>query len=204
MPTNGTPAKRPPPETESYPPTKASTQATFVLNNTSRVTPREQVSLRRQLMRFIASTNIRFVVVENVEFQKFGNMMRGPTFHLPNRHVASSGVSDALLPQLYGGMELAFWQVTKGRNLTMLMDGWSDAKKDPTLGYGVTVEEKISLDDLHDTIGEQHSITIMVPHAKEKIKYPGERYETKVGRVVVDNAATMVGMRRSCTVLSAK
>ena len=157
-----------------------------------RVSPEEQAALRTQLMRFIASANIPFVVVDNVEFQKFCTMMRGPTFHLPDRHT----ISDGLLPQLYGALESKFRHVTKGRNATMAMDGWFDAKNDPTLGYGVTVEEKSWLYDLHDTIGERHTIENMVPHAKEKIKDLRDKYEAKVRTVVVDNATNMAGMRR--------
>ena len=81
----------------------------------------------------------------------------------------------------------------------MAMDGWSDAKNDPTLGYGVTAEEKSWLYDLHDTIGEAHNISNMVPDAKEEIKYLRHRYEAKVCTVVVDNASNMVGMRRDLT-----
>lgn len=138
MPKKDTPKRPLPtssPQSESSPPSKSGTQATFVLNSMPRVSPEEQAALRTQLMRFIASANIPFVVVDNVEFQKFCTMMRGPTFHLPDRHT----ISDGLLPQLYGALESKFRHVTKGRNATMAMDGWSDAKNDPTLGYGVTV-----------------------------------------------------------------
>lgn len=54
--------------------------------------------------------------------------------------------------------------------VTLSMDGWSDVKNDPTLGYGVTTAGRSWLLDLEGTLGEHHTIENMVPLVQKKMK----------------------------------
>ena len=141
-------------------------------------------------MKVIASANLPFVVVENREFLKFCEMMRGRTYNCPKR----AEVSGPLLNKLFQDVEQERHAELAGRNGTLLIDGWSDCKRDPVLGFSFATWEKCHLVELLAT-DDAHTADNMLPVAlrvMEEVKALGAVCAT----VCTDNARNMERLRR--------
>lgn len=136
------------------PPAKRVKQTCFEVKCYPKVKQDEQEMIDAQLTRMIAAANLPFCIVENVEFVKFCELLRGPTIRLPTRQ----RISDVLLPALHSEMKGSLNNSLTGKNGTLQMDGWSTTQNDPTIGFSVSVDGCSHFVDLHDTAGEPHTI----------------------------------------------
>ena len=97
--------------------------------------------------------------MENKEFVKLCQLMRGSSYIPPTRQ----RLSDELLPELFGALWGEFKVETMGRNVTLEVDGWKDIKNDPTLGFGVAHSGQEWLFKLDSTLGTPHTIANLGP-----------------------------------------
>ena len=77
---------------------------------------REREEFEMQVMRFVASANLPFTVVENPEFQKLCDLLRGSHCPLPTR----KKLSTELLPGLYEDTKKLLSEVLSGKVATMV------------------------------------------------------------------------------------
>ena len=106
-------------------------QPMFSVSAVKSVGKDEQHALDVQLTKALVSGNVPFVFVDNPDFKKFCLMMRGTTYNLPDRH----DVSGKLLEEVHGEVQAERQTEMKNETGTLCVDGWSDIKGDPTLGF---------------------------------------------------------------------
>ena len=167
---------------------KSSSMTNFVIQ-TSKT---EKATIDLQIARFVCATNSPFSIVEHPEFLKLMAMLR-PGYDPPNRHK----VSNELLDELYGSMQSECTEQLVGKNVSMMLDGWSNIHNEPVICVSVTTSDGESyLTETVDTSGHAHTAEYLKEVAMSAVISTEQRYGCKVGTLVTDNAANMVKMRR--------
>ena len=85
---------------KSAAPPKSLKQKQFTVVSLPAVSSSEQVLLEDALMKFIASANVPFTVVENAHFRQLCSILRGNAVNMPTR----KSVANVLLPRLYASL----------------------------------------------------------------------------------------------------
>ena len=104
--------------------------------------------------------------------------MLRPGYHPPNRHKVSNG----LLDELYDSMQSECTEQLVGKNVSMMLDGWSNIHNEPVVCVSATTSNGDSyLTETVDTSGHAHTAEYLQEVATSAVKTTEQRYGCKVG-----------------------
>ena len=84
-----------------------------------------------------------------------------------------------------------------GKNVFMMLDGWSNIHNEPVICVSVTTSDGDSyLTETVDTSGHAHTAEYLQEVATSAVISTEQRYGCRVGTFVTDNGSNMVKMRR--------
>ncbi|KAL7637120.1 UNVERIFIED_CONTAM: hypothetical protein RMT77_012878 [Armadillidium vulgare] len=91
--------------------------------------PKLKAVLDLQFAQAFFSCNIPFSAAEDPEMKKLFTMMQGGTYQPPSRRQLSEG----LLDEVSGECELRMVELLRGKQVTMIQDGWSNVHNHPII-----------------------------------------------------------------------
>ncbi|KAI6647090.1 hypothetical protein LOD99_8927 [Oopsacas minuta] len=151
-------------------------------------TSTEKAAIDLQIAWFVCATNSPFTIVEHPEFSKLMAMLR-PGYYPPNRH----NVGNELLDELFNHSAR---HNLKEKNVSMMLDGWSNIHNEPVVCVLETSDGDSYLTETVDTSGHAYTAEYLQEVATSAIISTEQRYSCNVGTFVADNASNMVKMRR--------
>ena len=158
----------------------------FVVQTTT-----EKAAIDLLIARFVCATNSPFTIVEHPEFLKLMACFVLDTI------LAIDNVGNELLDELYNSMQSKCKEQLEGKNVSLMLDGWSNTHNEPVVCVSVTTSDGDSyLTETVDTSGHAHTAEYLQEVATSAIISTEQRYNCKVGTFVTGKASNMVKLRR--------
>ena len=138
--------------------------------------------LDAQIARLFFACNLPFNLVEHDVFKQTIAMLR-PGYAPPTR----KKLAGPLLDQIYNEVTEAAASVLKGKNVTLVQDGWSDIHNSPVIAHSVHTEEKSYFVNSVDTGTNRKTATYWASLAIEATEEATVKFRCKVVAIVTDN-----------------
>lgn len=153
---------------------------------------KQKVELDMQIARMFYACNIPFNVVSHPEFQRMVEMLR-PGYQAPTRKALAGDLLDSVHEKITCSMK----EELKGKEVTMMQDGWSDIHNTPVIASTLHCQEKSYFLSAVDTGANKKTAEYCTSVAKDAIQEASDKFECTVTGVVTDNEKKMQAMRTS-------
>lgn len=155
-----------------------------------KVSPDEQKLLNKKLAKCMYSANLPFQLVENVEFLDFMKTIR-PQYKVPTRFE----LADGLLKSTYDEVKQSVRNDLKGKEVTILQDGWSTNQNSPVIAHSVSTGTKSYFIKAENAGTNKKDAEYCKKLLEDTINELEEEYECKVIGTVNDSCNVMKSMR---------
>lgn len=156
---------------------------------------RQQQEIDKKLEKAICSSNIPFRVVENRYFMEWVKVLR-PTYKLPTAKV----VSTRLLDDLHQECENEIALKIRGKNATIMQDGWSTNQKQAVIAHSICVNNKVYFIDTVVAGDEEKTADNCLKWLKNCINKAEIKFGVRIVACVTDNCPSMEAMRRKLVI----
>lgn len=162
-----------------------------VTSYTCKTDDKARKQLDEQVARFFYACNIPFAVAEQPEFQKLVSLLR-PGYKAPGR----KAIGGPLLEKEYNAVQEATASNLRGKNVTLIQDGWSDIHNSPVIAHCVHSGSSAYFLSSDETGANKKTSDYCAELARRAIADAVEKFGCKVIGVVTDNEKKMVKMRQ--------
>lgn len=156
----------------------------------SKTKPMEKMKIDLAVAKMFYACNIPFAVVESDSFKNLIHILR-PSYEPPSR----KELADSLLDAVHSEMEGLVAANLKGKEGTLIIDGWSNIHNEPIIASCIKVNEKSYIVDVENTGTTKKSAEFLSAKCSEIIGIAKEKYDCEVKSIVSDNAKNMEKMR---------
>ncbi|GFT38679.1 uncharacterized protein NPIL_229751 [Nephila pilipes] len=142
------------------------------------------------LAKMFYACNIPFAIVESESFKNLIHILR-PSFKPPSHKELAGPLLDAV----YNEMDGLVCKNLKGKEGTLVIDGWSNIHNEPIIVSYIQVTEESYLVDVENTGTTKKSEGFLYKKCSD-IFLITKKYDCQVQSIVTDNAKNMEKMRR--------
>ena len=141
-----------------------------------KTSPAEKELLDLQGARAFYACNIPFLAAENEHMKQYISMLRGGSYQIPSR----KQLSTTLLDKVYTECKEILATNLKGKEVTLIQDGWSNVHNQPIIASCLHDGTKSYFVRSVDTGSEKKTADYCTKIAEEEIKFVEEEYNCKV------------------------
>ena len=141
-----------------------------------KTSPAEKELLDLQGARAFYACNIPFLAAENEHMKQYISMLRGGSYQIPSR----KQLSTTLLDKVYTECKEILATNLKGKEVTLIQDGWSNVHNQPIIASCLHDGTKSYFVRSVDTGSEKKTADYCTKSAEEEIKFVEEEYNCKV------------------------
>ena len=150
--------------------------------------PAKQLNL--QIARFFYACNIPFNVAENKEFKSMIALLR-PGYSPPNR----KELSGRLLDTIHDQISEYILEQTRGKDVTLIQDGWSDIHNNPVIATSIHTGSKTYFLNAVDTGPNKKTASYCASLFQEAISEAETKFRCRTVGIITDNERIMEAMR---------
>lgn len=141
--------------------------------------------------KFFYACNISFNVVESDAFHDLIRILR-PSYTLPSR----KELAGSLLDSVHSQVEELVHESLKGKEGTLVIDGWSNIHNEPITAACVQVDGKSYIVDVEHTGATKKTAEFLSKKCSDIIQNVEKKYNCEIKSIVTDNAKNMEKMRQ--------
>ena len=149
-----------------------------------------------QIAKFLYACNIPFNIVEHKEFKAMISLLR-PGYSPPNRKELAGN----LLNNVHERINEHICEQTRGKEVTLIQDGWSDIHNNPVIATSIHTGSKTYFLNAVDTGANKKTASFCAELFQKAIAEAENKFECRTVGVVTDNERQMEAMlRKLCEV----
>lgn len=157
----------------------------------SKTSDKDKSKIDLIVAKFFYACNISFNVVESDAFKNLIRILR-KSYKLPSR----KELAGSLLDSVHSEMEELVHENLKGREGTLVIDGWSNIHNEPIIASCVQFNGKSYIVDVEDTGATKKTGEFLSRKCSDIIQTVRKKYDCQIKSIVTDNAKNMEKMRR--------
>ena len=144
-----------------------------------------------QIARFFYACNIPFNIAQHKEFKAMISLLR-PGYSPPNRKILAGN----LLNTVHERINEHICEQTRGKEVTLIQDGWSDIHNNPVIATSIHTGSKSYFLNAVDTGANKKTASFCAELFQSAISEAEAKFDCRTIGVVTDNERKMESMSR--------